>query len=230
MKTIELLTSFETEIAGIADSFPKDVLNATDRTRLARIKHPGARRQFMVGRALIREACQRSGADFRLLDSEGEFPTHPDLSFNLSHVERCIVLAWTTNSELGVDVEDFMRRSDRELLMRRQYNAPENEWISKSTSELEHRQRFFTLWTIKEAILKAERCGLRIDTKAIRVDLGAGTIGFPFENKWVIDYATLREFPIALAHVHPGDQISLLVGEPGNWVPQGVDWQRLTPI
>lgn len=230
MKTIELLTSFETEIAGIADSFPKDALNATDRTRLARIKHPGARQQFMVGRALIREACQRSGADFRLLDTEGEFPTHPDLSFNLSHVERCIVLAWTTNSELGVDVEDYMRRSDRELLMRRQYNAPENEWISKSTSELEHRQRFFTLWTVKEAILKAERCGLRIDTKTIRVDFDAGTIGSPFENKWVIHYATLREFPIALANVPPGGQISAFVGEPGNWAPQVVDWRRLTPI
>lgn len=230
MKTIELLISFETEIARIADSFSKDDLNTADSTRLARIKHPGARQQFMVGRALILEACQRSGADFRLLDAEGEFPTHPDLSFNLSHVERCIVLAWTTDSELGVDVEDFMRRSDRELLMRRQYNAPENEWISKSTSELEHRQRFFTLWTIKEAILKAERCGLRIDTKTIRVDMDAGTIGSPFESKWVIDYTTLREFPIALANVPPGEHISAFVGEPGNWAPQVMDWRRLTPI
>ena len=80
------------------------------------------------------------------------------LRFNLSHTKGMVALALAQGRELGVDVEGVERRAALDI-------AWEN-FSRDEVRELSARQgraqadRFWTLWTLKEAYLKALGCGL----------------------------------------------------------------------
>lgn len=87
----------------------------------------------------------------------GEFgkPYLPDgPPFSLSHGGELVVLAvGEGNAELGVDVEKTSRPW-REAVVRRLFTAEEQRWLDGSG------ERFFRLWTRKEAVLKCRGSGL----------------------------------------------------------------------
>ncbi len=81
---------------------------------------------------------------------------HPDICFNLSHSEgitACIV----ENQECGIDCEKV--REYRPNVMKRAFSDKEQALI-ESAPENERDMLFFTLWTLKEAYIKAIGKGL----------------------------------------------------------------------
>ena len=81
---------------------------------------------------------------------------YPDLHFNLSHSEgitACIV----ENSECGIDCEAV--REYRPNVMKRAFSEKERAMI-EAAPENERDMLFFTLWTLKEAYIKAIGKGL----------------------------------------------------------------------
>ena len=81
--------------------------------------------------------------------------------FSLAHGGDFVLLA-VGRSAVGADVEPEMRRLPRSW---QRLCAPEEaDW-----AETEPQTRFFRLWTMKEALLKADGCGLTVRPEAVSV-------------------------------------------------------------
>ena len=90
------------------------------------------------------------------------------LCFNLSHSHRTAVYGITLQKAIGVDVEKIRSNLPLEKIARRQFSQPELELFEKS-SESEKIHTFFTLWTRKEALLKALAQGFHFPMKQFDV-------------------------------------------------------------
>ncbi|MEO8459185.1 MAG: 4'-phosphopantetheinyl transferase superfamily protein [Dokdonella sp.] len=86
-------------------------------------------------------------------------PLLPELEFNLSHSGRCTLIALARGQAVGVDVE----RSDRcwsvDGIARRYFTASESRALAQ-VGDGERANAFLSLWTCKEAVLKAIGSGI----------------------------------------------------------------------
>jgi len=81
------------------------------------------------------------------------------LHFNLSHSEDVMLLAVSSDAEVGVDLEQV--RDDMEMEpLAEHYFAPEEQWAFRLARGRERVWKFFELWTATEARLKASGAGL----------------------------------------------------------------------
>jgi 4'-phosphopantetheinyl transferase len=148
------------------------LLSDDENRRAARIAHPGARRHFVIGRALARTMLSRYGTlpprewpividrhGRPMLDAQPH--TVPDLRFNLTHCEGLIACGVTIGRELGIDAENVTRRLLHD-------GVPERFFAPREVADLRalpaHHQplAFFEYWTLKEAYLKARGLGLAL--------------------------------------------------------------------
>ncbi len=81
---------------------------------------------------------------------------YPEIYFNLSHSEG-ITACMVESCQCGIDCEKV--REYRPNVMKRAFSAKEREMI-ENASENERDLLFFTLWTLKEAYIKAIGKGL----------------------------------------------------------------------
>jgi 4'-phosphopantetheinyl transferase len=136
----------------------------------------------------------------------------PPLRFNLSHAPGLAVLAVTAAGELGVDVEDVERPGEW-VGGASSFFAPAEVSALARVPAPRRRERFFELWTLKEAYLKARGTGLALplDGFAFEMD-GPGALGFtappdidPAPGAW--SFVLLAPGPrhrAAVALRHPG--------------------------
>ncbi|MBX7149037.1 4'-phosphopantetheinyl transferase superfamily protein [bacterium] len=80
------------------------------------------------------------------------------LHFNISHSGNLALLAISLNQPLGVDVEK-MRKVSVGKIAERYFSKKECEFI-QNLPKANQTNSFFTLWTQKEAIVKAKGVGL----------------------------------------------------------------------
>ncbi|MFA9485590.1 MULTISPECIES: 4'-phosphopantetheinyl transferase family protein [unclassified Moraxella] len=86
--------------------------------------------------------------------------TNNHLVFNQSHHDTAYVLAWSLSvAELGVDVESVCRQANFEQLARRYFHADEYRYWQENDCDV---RLWFRLWTIKEAVIKANGIGIRL--------------------------------------------------------------------
>jgi len=138
------------------------LLNAEEQERLAGLCRDRVRRVFLASRALLRTTlAARFGcepADLRFYRDHNGKPqllepaTH--WQFNLSHAGDWAVLALTNAGAVGVDVEVHERRNNLAGIARRFYTPQENIAL-QPLPESAWSRRFFELWTLKEAYVKA---------------------------------------------------------------------------
>ncbi len=74
--------------------------------------------------------------------------------FNLSHAGQCAVAVLARGTSVGVDLESMSRPADIERLGERVFSESEKALVRTGG-----RAAFFTLWSQKEALLKALGCG-----------------------------------------------------------------------
>ena len=129
------------------------------------------RRQYLVTRALVRTTLSR----YAPVDPKAwEFRTNrsgrpeivrkggvPPLRFNVSHAEGLVALGVALERDIGVDVENTGRRGGTVEVAERFFSASEAEALGGLPPD-EQRGRFFDLWTLKEAYVKARGWGLSI--------------------------------------------------------------------
>ncbi|WP_422090866.1 4'-phosphopantetheinyl transferase family protein [Tenacibaculum ovolyticum] len=101
-----------------------------------------------------------------------------DFSFNISHSGEYVVFAYTlTNDPIGIDIEKInpiMRIEDFHSVL----TDIEKSNIYKSEKPI---KAFYDLWTIKEAVSKADGRGLNIPLKEIKINENHIIIN---TNKW----------------------------------------------
>lgn len=196
-----------------------DGLDGPDLVQYERFRHAGARAQFLTGRWLMRRVLEDAGLNWGDVDRTHEKFTHPGAHFNLSHVDGLVGLALDFESPIGFDVEWLGRGTNRAQLMPRQFVPEEIAWVEMAESDDEHRARFFKLWTIKEAILKAEACGLRVDTRGMKVGVEEGTVETRFEQPWDLYTARLADHTLSVATPIAPRDVIIRVWSAAGWTP-----------
>lgn len=157
----------------------EQVLEPQERAQHQRCHFAEHRHQYLVSRALVRHvlslyAPEISPADWRFaLNAHGKpnvAAPMPDLvRFNLSHTCGLIVMAVARRREVGVDVEPCGRAAPIEVA-ERFFATSERQYLLSLPEEL-RAARFYELWTLKEAHVKARGVGLTMPLSTFDVRL-----------------------------------------------------------
>ena len=152
--------------AAIAEA--ESVLSDEERTQFRRFHFAGDARDYAAAHALLRRVLSRhddreprswrfdktpNGKPF--LRDAGNFSA----SFSLSHTRGMVACAVTGGADVGVDVESVDRDVDAAAIAAR-FFAPEEAAQLMTLDSDARRARFFDLWTLKEALVKALGTGM----------------------------------------------------------------------
>lgn len=145
-------------------------LDEQERSRYERFRLSQHRQEYLVAHALLRSCLSRYGDQ---QPWEWTFSTNdygrpelskdgsPPLRFNLSHTTELVACAVTRAETVGVDVEHTARKADLAAIAKASF-APEELADLNRLTEAAWRDRFFDLWTLKEAYIKARGLGLSL--------------------------------------------------------------------
>lgn len=147
-----------------------ELLSAEEDERRAKRYSEELRHQFLVTRALQRRvlsmyAPEVAPRDWTFVAGERGKPAlaprfeRLGLHFNLAHTKRLVACAVSRRPEIGIDVENVRTRTAPLHLAPRYFTARETAGLT-ALPEPERPARFFALWTLKEAWLKATGEGL----------------------------------------------------------------------
>jgi 4'-phosphopantetheinyl transferase len=172
--------------AGVARAVA--ILSDAERTRGQRFVFARDRRDFAAAHALTRLALSRYGdlapEQWRFEEGRDGKPSlpadagTPPLTFNLSHTQGLVACAIAPGVDVGIDVERVDRRVGAEEIAAR-FFSPEERADLASCPAGERARRFFELWTLKEAYIKAIGKGLSHSLNTFGFALNEpGSIGF----------------------------------------------------
>ena len=187
----------------------KTLLSADELQRNNRLGKSDHRKRDIVCRGVLRQLLAYylsvSNDDLELSRTENGKPVmqnHPRaLQFNYSHSGDYIAYAFCKEPAIGVDIEYCRRNNNLAGIARRHFAEDEIKNLF-ALSATEQRRRFFELWTLKEAYIKARGEGIfiglgnfsfEIDTYAAN-DIGINFISDSFDvpNNWQF-YSTTPE-------------------------------------
>ncbi|ELQ6021661.1 4'-phosphopantetheinyl transferase superfamily protein [Cronobacter turicensis] len=134
-----------------------------------------ARNRYIAGKAFLRRALgfmfNKGPFQGAVLKDEYGKPYIVDfdqnINFNVSHTGNVIVIAFSKNKPLGIDIE-LKNRSIHQHLVGYIFTDEEAEEI---LSKADWPEYFLRAWTRKEAVLKCIGCGFACDAKEIKVPL-----------------------------------------------------------
>jgi 4'-phosphopantetheinyl transferase len=169
----------------------RQLLSQDETARLQRFRSGAAGEQFLVARALLRTALSTYED---IAPAEWHFTTNsyvkpyisgPDclrnLYFNLSHTEGLVACAISRDHEIGIDVECTRREAGR-LLSDPRLFTPRERAVLAQLPEPDKGQHFFSLWTLKEAYVKARGMGLALPLDAFGFSFEYGCSATPHIN------------------------------------------------
>jgi len=149
------------------------------------------------------------------------------LRFNLSHTEKLIVVGVTLENDIGVDAEYTDDERKTIDIARRFFSEVEVDELLQLPSE-KQRTRFFDLWTLKEAYVKARGMGLSIPLDRFH---------FRFPGNEQIEFsvdANLNDPPELWRFwlIRPGDshRISVALRSTVGTVPHALSMYEITPL
>lgn len=144
---------------------PEPIVN-----RARRYRSDKARQNLVASQVALRQSLVALGenpASLEVCPYGRPFLAGSGFEFNLSHSEQRAVIAMSKDEHLfealGVDVEWISRRVERDALAKRFFAPPEHNFTLKSA------ENFFTVWTRKEAVLKTNGLGLRVELDSFQV-------------------------------------------------------------
>jgi 4'-phosphopantetheinyl transferase len=162
----------------------ESLLDQEERVRLSRFLVDHARIQFLVARALLRtalSACANVPRQAWSFGTNAHGKPHIaapaiglPLNFNLSHTDglvACAVSRGYAARMLGIDVEHTGRELDFLALAGDVFAPAEFEALERLPPSM-RRGRFYTLWTLKEAYVKAVGEGLSMPLDGFWFDPG----------------------------------------------------------
>lgn len=90
------------------------------------------------------------------------------IKFNISHSNDYVVYAITMNGNIGIDIEYVNKAYNIENLIRNCCTKNEQSELQKLDNYHKYKY-FYTLWVVKEALVKAMGLGLSFDLKLLNV-------------------------------------------------------------
>lgn len=167
------------------------LLTQDERARQMRFYFERDRHRFLLTRALVRTVLSRYAevepGDWRFVpDAYGRpcisntAPGVDGLSFNVSHTQGLILLAVARLERLGVDTEHLQARTASQAIAEK-YFAPEEVGALLRLPESERERRFYELWTLKEAYVKACGRGLSMPLRQFAFELQKARLKLRFQ-------------------------------------------------
>lgn len=159
-------------------------LAPAERDRLERIRIEDARTQFAVAHVLLRGLLSRYAG---VGPADWVFAAGPHgrpeiaaplewagrLRFNLSHTRGLVACGLARERDIGVDVERSGRAAHVLGVARRFFAPAEVDAVLAAVEEPERRRRFFEIWTLKEAYIKARGLGLSLSLQSFAFHVDA---------------------------------------------------------
>ena len=158
------------------------VLSDEERAQYHRFHFSHDARDYAAAHALLRHslsgAAPRPPASWRfektpagkpfLVGAGADAP-----SFSLSHTTGMVACAITDGADIGVDVEGVDRRVNADDIAARFFAPSEAAWL-RAQDEGMRRDRFFDLWTLKEALVKALGAGMAMSLASLAFSVQPG--------------------------------------------------------
>ncbi len=198
------------------------VLDPDEKRQAEKFVFDSDRRAYVAAHALLRHTLSTTA---RVAPSAWGFALGPygkpfleqqpnglDLRFNLSHTRSMVAVAVAQGFEVGVDVEARERAARLDLDIADAFFAPEESALLRALPEASERQeRFLTLWTLKEAVIKATGRGLSQSLKSFCIGFDPLRVipgdmdGTPQESEaWRLAHWFVSDHHVAVAAHLPG--------------------------
>jgi len=177
------------------DDFPLDesmasILNPEECEKYARIRAIKVKKQYLQTRLALRHILSlyhqgKPPSSWQFVKNTYGRPAlsgdefSPSLVFNISHTRGALVIGFARAGELGVDVE-YTQRQARVIALADRYFSPEEVQELLSLPPEQQKARFFDLWTLKEAYIKACGMGLALSLASFSYRFSANGIGISF--------------------------------------------------
>jgi 4'-phosphopantetheinyl transferase len=130
-----------------------------------------------------------------------------DIQFNLSHSGDYSLVGICRDGEIGVDTELMRTLGDYRDVAKRFFAPQETAWIGAAPPE-QQLVRFYRLWTVKEAFLKACGSGLSKPLSDVVVDFApAGGPVLASERGWTVDESVMMPGHAAAVVVPAGTTV-----------------------
>lgn len=160
---------FVPEVASIVKSVFEKTLSNSELVKAEKFRFPKDKELFITGRLASRLLIEHA-LDIRLECKEFDFSksrklNYPNLEFNVSHSGEYVLIA-ISNKPVGIDIEIPENNFDFSKILAHTFSSNEINYINQSD---DRRECFLTLWTRKEALLKATGEGLTDDLPSISV-------------------------------------------------------------
>lgn len=142
-----------------------EMMDEDRKNKIDRINQEDKKMQSLAAGILIQHIRKTEKEDSKILIDKYNKPSFEDgkIKFNISHSDKYAV-AVVSDYEIGIDTEDVKRKNKFTMKERRIVNtcfAPkEQKYIYDIGTEQGKLQRFFRVWTIKEAYVKMEGTGM----------------------------------------------------------------------
>jgi 4'-phosphopantetheinyl transferase len=176
------------------------VLTTGEAHRRSEFRSVGRQRSFALGRLAARRLlAERLGGDPidapLFLRSDGSLEA-PGLSVSISHSGPYAAAA-IGPCALGLDLEQIRPRSES---LFRFVLSPE-EYGLRDTVDLPQDAQIVLFWALKEAVLKAQRTGLRMSPKKLRLDIdtAAGSARVHGPQSWEAAFDFRSDHLLAVA-------------------------------
>jgi 4'-phosphopantetheinyl transferase len=155
------------------------LLSADEVAQYRRFHFARDARDYAAAHALLRTTLSRhadhAAADWRFDKTPAGKPLLVDGpfagSFSLSHARGMVACAVTPATAVGVDVESVDRDVDTADIAAR-FFAPAEAAHLMRLDETARRHRFFDLWTLKEALVKALGSGMALSLASLAFEVG----------------------------------------------------------
>lgn len=164
-----------------------------------------ARQEFVLSRWLIRHALHSaSGVCFtdckpvsgRPIQSETPAGWH----LSVSHSHGFTGCALSHRSGIGLDLEPIKRQTQWQRVVRRWFAPEEQDWLLNEADD----EEFLTVWTLKEAWLKATGRGIANQLQSLRVHSGFVLTG-DNASGWA-SVGRVSDHLVSVVSLHEGSQ------------------------
>lgn len=202
-----------------------------EHARAARFRFEEDRNRYIAGRGCARALIAAYGggddpAQLRLEEGAHGKPYLVDprlpLSFNWSHSGSVVMIAVSTATDVGVDVERLHRATDIDQVAERVFSPAELS-VYRALEGEARRAAFFNGWTRKEAFIKATGEGLSRPLREFDVELRPGELARLLAIGG--DPVAAREWTLHGFTPRPGYQAAVAVRAPAVRL-RLLDWRR----
>jgi 4'-phosphopantetheinyl transferase len=151
-------------------------LSGEERVRASRFRTTALRLRFIVAHGALRHILSRytgvpPGQVMLATAPTGKpFVPGAPLAFNLSHSDGLAICAVTSEGEIGADVERVRPIDDADSLVER-FFAPDERRQYQALDPGDRLAAFYSIWTRKEAFVKATGAGLNRELQSFEVEV-----------------------------------------------------------